>query len=191
LAFQFSNPAAAKLPPLISPAYSSRAWIIWALVSVLALSTISAVVAAPLAMANGHSSFAGSIYKAFHFVCHQRPERSFHLAGYQFAVCARCTGLYSGLAFATLFYPLVRSLKSTETPSPIWLFLSALPLAIDFGLGYFGVWENTFPSRFVTGALLSATAVFYILPGLVQLAALGKLKRPREVGMAGGNINPG
>ena len=82
-------------------------------------------------------------------------------------------------------------MKSTETPSRIWLFLSALPLAVDFGLGYFGIWENTFLTRFVTGALLSATAVFYILPGLVQLAGLGKLKRPREVGMAGGNINPG
>jgi len=99
LDFQFSNSAAAELPPLISPGYSSRAWIIWALVSVLALSTISAVVAAPLAMANGHSTFAGSIY-------------------------------------------------------------------------------NTFLSRFVTGALLSATAVFYIIPGLMQLANRQRVQDP-------------
>jgi len=178
LDFQFSNSAAAELPPLISPAYSSRAWIIWALVSVLALSTISAVVAAPLAMAGGHTTFAGAVYNAFHFVCHQRPERSFHIAGYQFAVCARCTGLYSGFALATVFYPLTRSLKRAETPARIWLFLSAVPLLVDFGLGYFGVWENTFLSRFVTGALLSATAVFYIIPGLMQLANRQRVQDP-------------
>ena len=34
-------------------------------------------------------------------VCHQRPERSFHVAGVQLPVCARCTGLYvSGAAGA-------------------------------------------------------------------------------------------
>jgi uncharacterized membrane protein len=31
-------------------------------------------------------------------VCHQIPERSFHLAGAQLPVCARCTGLYLGAA---------------------------------------------------------------------------------------------
>lgn len=32
-------------------------------------------------------------------VCHQRPERSFHLRGHQMAVCGRCFGLYvSGAA---------------------------------------------------------------------------------------------
>ena len=49
---------------------------------------------------------------------------------------------------------------------------------LDFGLGYFGVWENTFLSRFVTGALLSATAVFYIIPGLMQLANRQRVQDP-------------
>jgi uncharacterized membrane protein len=36
-------------------------------------------------------------------ICHQRPERSFHLHGTQLPVCARCTGLYlSGAAGAAL-----------------------------------------------------------------------------------------
>ncbi|HSL20926.1 MAG TPA: DUF2085 domain-containing protein [Vicinamibacterales bacterium] len=36
------------------------------------------------------------IYAAGAAVCHQRPERSFHLPAGQVAVCARCLGLYLG-----------------------------------------------------------------------------------------------
>ena len=35
-----------------------------------------------------------AVYQAGSLVCHQRPERSFHLAGVQLPVCARCFGLY-------------------------------------------------------------------------------------------------
>jgi hypothetical protein len=31
-------------------------------------------------------------------ICHQRPERSFHLLGTQLPVCARCMGIYVGAA---------------------------------------------------------------------------------------------
>jgi hypothetical protein len=48
--------------------------------------------------------------------------------------------------------------------------LATLPLVVDFALGYFSIWENTYLSRFVTGALLSSVAVFYIIPGLVELS---------------------
>jgi uncharacterized membrane protein len=39
---------------------------------------------------------AAAVYAAGSLVCHQRPERSFHLAGSQLPVCARCLGLYVG-----------------------------------------------------------------------------------------------
>jgi len=39
---------------------------------------------------------AAAIYAAGALVCHQRPERSFHLTGAQLPVCARCLGLYVG-----------------------------------------------------------------------------------------------
>src|SRR5207253_5461403 len=90
--------------------------LIWAATSALALTIIGLIVAAPLAEAHGHPTFAFTIYKTFSFVCHQIPERSFHLAGHCFAVCSRCTGLYSGFAFAALAYPLTRSLEHTATP---------------------------------------------------------------------------
>ena len=104
-------------------------------------------------------------------VLHQLPERSFHLAGEQFAVCTRCTRLYAGFALATLSYPLFRSLRNTDTPRIVWLFASALPLAINFSLTYFGVWQNNHFTRFTTGALFGAVAAIFILPGVIEVAA--------------------
>jgi uncharacterized membrane protein len=127
-------------------------------------------VGAPLAQAHGHPQFAATIYQTFSFVCHQLPERSFHLEGHKFAVCSRCTGLYSGFTLATLCYPLARSLRRTDTPSRLWLLLAVVPLVIDFSLSYFGIWENTHLTRFLTGALLGGVALFYIIPGLIQLS---------------------
>ena len=38
------------------------------------------------------------LYAAGSLICHQRPERSFHLFGVQLPVCARCAGIYLGAA---------------------------------------------------------------------------------------------
>jgi uncharacterized membrane protein len=142
---------------------------VWTIISSPALLIVALIVAAPLAEAHGHAGFSAAIFKAFSYLCHQIPERSFHLANHQFAVCSRCTGLYSGFAFATLAYPLFRSLKRTDTPRIIWLVLASLPIAIDFSLGYFSIWENNHFTRFTTGALLGAVAAFFVVPGLVDL----------------------
>jgi uncharacterized membrane protein len=152
-------------------ASSSYATVTWAITATIALALVAMIVGAPLAQANGHPAFAFSIYKAFSFVCHQIPDRSFHLAGHQFAVCSRCTGLYAGFAVAALVYPLTRSLTRTDTPRRRWLILAAVPLLIDFSLTYFGIWPNTHLTRFSTGALLGAVSVFYVMPGLVELSS--------------------
>ena len=150
---------------------SRRAIAVWAGTCLIALAILGLIVGAPLAQAYGHPALAAPIYKTFSFVCHQIPERSFHLAGHQFGVCSRCTGLYAGFALAALIYPLARSLERTDTPALVWLILATLPVAIDFALGYFSIWQNTHLSRFLTGALLSSVAVFYIMPGLIDLSS--------------------
>jgi uncharacterized membrane protein len=147
-----------------------RATATWLVMSAIALTFLLMIIGAPLSQADGHPLVALTIYQTFKHLCHQRPERSFFVAGHQFAVCARCTGLYVGFAVATFFYPLVRSLRRTDTPPRRWLFLSAAPLVIDFSLTFFGIWENTHLSRFLTGTLLGAVAVFYVMPGLIELA---------------------
>jgi uncharacterized membrane protein len=153
---------------------------IWIFVAATALMIVGAIVAAPIAQAHGYSQFAATLYQTFSFVCHQIPARSFHLEGHQFGVCSRCTGLYSGFAIAALIYPLVRSLHRTDTPARGWLVLATMPLIIDFALGYFSIWENTQLSRFLTGALLSSVAVFYIMPGLIDLSSAIASRLGRE-----------
>jgi uncharacterized membrane protein len=151
--------------------HSFGAGVIWFTSATLALAILAAIIGAPLLESTGHPTFAFRIYRAFSFVCHQIPERSFHVYGNKFAVCSRCTGIYAGIALATLAYPLARSLKRTEPPRLVWLFLAAAPLAIDWSLGYFSIWQNNHVSRFATGLLLGAVVVFYILPGLIELSA--------------------
>ena len=147
-----------------------RPLVTWIVVVAIALTVAGLVIGAPLAEANGQRTFAVAIYGAFSRLCHQLPERSFFIAGHQFAVCARCTGLYFGFTVVTMCYPLVRSLRRTDTPPRRWLFMAAVPLAIDFALGFFGIWENTHLSRFLTGALLGSVAVFYVMPRLLDFS---------------------
>ena len=181
-------------PTIVLPAESNRetraSRIAWALTAGFGLTIVGAIIGAPPFQSGGDASFAATIYKIFSYVCHQIPERSFHLAGHQFAVCSRCTGLYVGFAVATLVYPLARSLTRTDTPRRRWLILAAVPLLIDFSLTYFGVWSNTHLTRFSTGALLGAVAVFYVMPGLVELSSafgrcFGQKKRVNRRGQSG------
>ncbi|MDQ3473147.1 MAG: DUF2085 domain-containing protein, partial [Acidobacteriota bacterium] len=117
-----------------------------------------------------HGLISGTLYQAFSFVCHQQPERSFFIAGQPLAVCARCTGLYTGFALTTLLYPLFTSVRRTNPAERKWLFIAVAPLAIDFGLGFLGIWENTHWSRFITGALFGSVVVFYLMPALAELS---------------------
>ena len=110
------------------------------------------------------------IYRAFAVLCHQRPDRSYFIDGHKLAVCSRCTGIYAGFVFTLLLYPLIRSLRTTTTPPPRWLLLATVPLGIDFSLTFLGIWENTHTSRLLTGALLGSVAVFYVVPGLMDLS---------------------
>src|SRR5687768_10882494 len=133
------------------------------------MAILIAVIAAPVLSSQGHTG-ATTIYQTFSYLCHQLPERSFHLAGHQLAICSRCTGLYAGFAFVTLALPLARSLKRTDTPHVIWLLLSGVPLAVDFGLTYFEIWQNNHFTRVATGALFGAVAALYVVPGLIELS---------------------
>jgi uncharacterized membrane protein len=151
---------------------SRRSVIVWAITATVALLFVSLIVIAPVALAHGHDFTALVIYNSFSRFCHQLPERSFYLDGHPFAVCARCTGIYFGFAAAVLFYPLARSFKRSDAPARKWLLIALVPIALDFALDFFGVWQNTHLSRSVTGALLGAVVAFYVVPGLLDLSRM-------------------
>jgi uncharacterized membrane protein len=151
---------------------------VWLISTVIIFTIVSLILIAPLT-AETHPHIANSIYGGFAVICHQIPERSYFIAGHKFAVCSRCTGLYAGFAFTFLLYPLLRPLRSIDWPPPVWLVLAAVPMAIDFGLTFLGIWENTHTSRLFTGLLLGGVSVFYVMPGVADLATRKtRTKRP-------------
>ena len=128
------------------------------------------IVLAPIAAANNLENVSSPIYSFFSYLCHQIPERSFHIENHSFAVCSRCFGVYFGLFAGFIIYLFFRSIEETEPLPRIWLFLSLVPIAIDWLLGVFGIWENTFLSRFFTGMILGIACAVFIVPAIVELA---------------------
>lgn len=158
----------AQYVPQVVP--TQRPLLFWLISAAVVLFLVTLIFVAPVAAASGHNEWAAVIYRAFGIFCHQRPDRSYFIEGHKLAVCSRCTGLYAGFGVTLLLYPLIRSLRVAANPPRIFLILAAIPLAVDFSLTFFGIWENTHTSRLLTGALLGTVSVFYVMPGIVDLS---------------------
>ncbi|MEO8041300.1 MAG: DUF2085 domain-containing protein [Acidobacteriota bacterium] len=164
-----TEPAAMYIPLDLQKRLRVQAIKVWLIASAVVFIWSALIVAAPLSLTNGIEAVSSPIYKFFSYICHQIPERSLHLAGHQMAVCSRCFGVYIGLLSGILMYPLWRSIDEVDVIPRIWLFLSLVPISIDWSLTIFGIWENTHASRFITGAILGAACATYIVPALVEV----------------------
>jgi len=69
-------------------------------------------------------------------ICHQIPERSFYVLGVQFPICARCTGIYSGVIFGIIVKTKLVRMKYLEL---FLLILSALALNTLSYINFFDV----------------------------------------------------
>ena len=101
-------------------------------------------------------------------VCHRLPERSFFWGGRQMPLCARCTGLYTGVFFASCFFFWKGRQKGEKPFSTAAMLLTAcalLPIAADGFCSYIGLWESSQFLRVLTGAAAGAAT-----PGLFLLA---------------------
>jgi uncharacterized membrane protein len=134
----------------------------------------AAIGAAPV-LAHGSQAgalLAGLTYLIGSVLCHQRPERSFHLAGAQLPVCARCTGLYVGGALGVVAWLMWRRQRS-ETAARLdaksatrMLLIAAVPTAFTVATASVGIWDLSnagraalaLPLGVVAGALLAAIA---------------------------------
>lgn len=86
-----------------------------------------------------------------HLICHGIPERSFHIKGHQFPVCARCTGLYLG-AFSTIILTIL--LNPSYNPLIFILgIIMVLPTFIDGLTQYFCLRESNNTLRFFSGLI--------------------------------------
>jgi uncharacterized membrane protein len=85
---------------------------------------------------------AGAVYLAGSLVCHQQPERSFHLAGAQLPVCARCLGLYAGGGLGLLVWAArARGTRAGWRRSQALrvLALAAVPTAVSVATAWAGL----------------------------------------------------
>jgi len=145
----------------------------------------------PILMAAGHESAARLIYTLFQPLCHQLPERSFFLfgpqftytleelkhligpsvplryvgspaLGYKMAICQRDVAIFSAMLLAGLAFALVRGRLQ---PLSIRAFVVlCIPIAFD-GLGQLvALWESTWWSRVLSGALFGVACVWLAYP---------------------------
>ena len=154
-----------------------KAFKVWGIVLFFVALWVFLIIFAPVAKASGWIDISSPIYSFYSYLCHQKPLRSFHILEHQFAVCSRCFGVYFGLLFGFIIYPFIRSIENIEPLPRIWLFLSLVPMGIDWMLGFFDIWENTHASRFITGLILGAACAIYIIPAIVELGQLIANKR--------------
>lgn len=99
------------------------------------------------------------------FGCHQMPERSFFIHGYQFPVCARCTGLVIGHIIALLTWFSIYL-------SPVCSGIICFPLLIDGLTQYVGWRESNQILRIITGILCGVGSMRL---GIILITAIVKL----------------
>lgn len=158
------------IPQTIIERQKRQAFLAWGVLFLIAFLWFSLVLSAPLAKIYGFNAYADSIYWFFSHLCHQISDRSYHIHEYQLAVCSRCSGFYGGFLLGIITYPLFRALNNTDSLPRIWLFLAMIPMGIDWSLTFFEIWENTFLTRTVTGAILGLACAFFIIPAIVEIS---------------------
>ena len=103
---------------------------------------------------------ARAVYLIGDIMCHQHADRSFFIDGNQMPFCARCTGIFLGLAFGFL----IGALYDIRM-GPLLYFIMIIPLGLDGTLQLITPYESTNFIRIVTGMLtgtFSALVFAYI-----------------------------
>ena len=157
------------VPQSFLPLMRKQAWKVWSIALLIVFGWSFLITLAPIAKANGFENVSAPLYTFFSYICHQIDERSFHFHKEPLAVCSRCFGVYFGLFLGFAGYPLFRKIEQIEPFPRFWLFAAMIPIGIDWSLTVFGIWENTYLSRFVTGMILGAACGIFIVPALVEV----------------------
>lgn len=95
--------------------------------------------------------------------CHQIPERSFFFGGYQFPLCARCTGIAIGYIVGTLAFIFKIRL------SYVTFVVIMLPCAVDGVLQLCTKYVSNNRRRFFTGILCGAAISEIVLQSIAYI----------------------
>lgn len=106
---------------------------------------------------------AALLYALGSRICHQRPERSFHLFAVQLPVCARCAGIYAGAAAGSLLMLSASIRERLFHLSPRTLLLAgALPTLMTIIIEWSGAWAGANDARAAVGVPLGLAVAFVV-----------------------------
>jgi uncharacterized membrane protein len=155
----------------VAAAWGLRHWLLF--VNGLALLYAGLPWLSPLVRAAGYERTGQLLFLLYTPLCHQLPERSFYVHGYQVAYCHRCTAMYTSILAAGLLFGVLRRRFKPASLRVAGLLL--LPILLDggthliddiLGIGFRGggdgVGSLNFVLRMLTG-LLVGVAVFVTL----------------------------
>ena len=98
--------------------------------------------------------WAEALWQIGYALCHQLPERSLFLGGYQLPVCARDTGTMLGFGVVLIFYLLARRWRRAKLPDIAVLVVAGIGFALfafDGLSSYIGFRETSNVIRLITG----------------------------------------
>jgi uncharacterized membrane protein len=137
------------------------------LLAVCAAAWIALLVAAPILPV----PIAAALYAAGSLICHQRPDRSFHLLSAQLPVCARCTGIYAGAALGVLgavFFPRLRRVAA-DTSARMLLAAGAALTALTLVVEWSGLSPLSNAARFAAGMPLGCAVALVVVQAVATL----------------------
>ncbi|MPY86650.1 MAG: DUF2085 domain-containing protein [Luteitalea sp.] len=152
-----------------------------ALLLVASLAWAVSIVAVPLVVARSRAREAPPavasvlVYVAGSVVCHQRPERSFHVDGVPLPVCARCLGFYVAAPLGLAAAVAGLGLGLTRTSPRTALLLAALPTAATLAVEWAGVAQPGNAARFAAALPLAMIGAWVIGRGLLVERKNGRL----------------
>ncbi|MPZ16504.1 MAG: DUF2085 domain-containing protein [Luteitalea sp.] len=144
-----------------------------ALLLVTSIAWAAAIVAAPLLLTRGGDGETVPrlvplmVYVVGSFVCHQRPERSFHVHGSPVPVCARCLGLYAAAPIGLAAALGGLGLGLARVSPRAGLLLAALPTVATLAVEWAAIAEPGNVARFAAALPLAAVGAYLIGRGLL------------------------
>jgi len=124
---------------------------------------------------------AAALYLVGSQICHQRPERSFHLFAAQLPVCARCLGIYAGAALGSALALGARwRARVTAVSLRLLLVSGAIPTAVTLVAEWSGAWNGSNGTRAAAGMPLGLVVALVVAQGVATLH-YGECAPPRSI----------
>ncbi|GBC85675.1 hypothetical protein HRbin11_02125 [bacterium HR11] len=109
-------------------------------------------------------ALAHGSYVCLRLVCHQRPDRTFHIDGRPLGVCQRCSGLYTGLWVGWLAGWAAPWARRRMKALGYGTLVAWSLMVFEWFLGLATAWNHA-ETRFLTGLIAGGSLAYALLSG--------------------------